>query len=58
MLGLFLFHQVIENISAEAVFLVGWRMFPPWCIAKRRISAFRVDKVALQNGLGIRLHPS
>ena len=44
--------------SVEALFLVGWRVSPGWCPAKRRIGTLRVDKVAFQDGLGIRLHPS
>ena len=34
---LFLFGQAIGYISVEAVFLVGWRVFPLWFLAERRI---------------------
>ena len=54
----FLFGQAIGYISVEAVFLVGWKVFPDWCLAKGRIGTLRVDKVASQDGIGIRLHPS
>ena len=36
--------------SVDAVFLVGWRVSPDWCLAKLRIGTL--------DGLGVRLHPS
>ena len=52
------FGQAIAHISVKAVFSVGWRVFPLWCLAERRIGTLCVDKVAIQDSLWVRFHPS
>ena len=37
--------QAIGHISVEAVSCVGWRVFPLWCLAERRIGTLCVDNV-------------
>ena len=40
--------QALGPTSVEAVSCVGWRVFPPWCLAERRLGTLCVDNVALQ----------